>query len=99
MTHFVEYLETGALPEDKGMARYLKNKALPFFLENGQLYRKTFSAPVLKCVDPEEADYCLQEVHEGICGDHLAIKALAYKINRQGYYWPTIHTDAIKFVK
>ncbi|XP_074341926.1 uncharacterized protein LOC141679323 [Apium graveolens] len=47
----------------------------------------------------DEADYCLQEVYEGICGDHLAAKALAYKVIRQGYYWPTIHTDTVAYVK
>ncbi|XP_074328318.1 uncharacterized protein LOC141666223 [Apium graveolens] len=86
MTPYIAYLKDGTLPEDQNKARYLKYKAARFFLENNQLYRRTFSAPTLKCVDPEEADYCLREVHEGICGDHLAAKALAYKLIRQGYY-------------
>ncbi|KAL8098862.1 hypothetical protein AgCh_031544 [Apium graveolens] len=64
-----------------------------------ELYRRTFSAPTLKCVDPDEVDYCLREVHEGICGDHLAAKALAYKVIIQGYYWPTIHADSVAYVK
>ncbi|XP_074347019.1 uncharacterized protein LOC141685838 [Apium graveolens] len=29
----------------------------------------------------------------------MSAKALAHKIIRQGYYWPTIHQDAIEFVK
>ncbi|XP_074355737.1 uncharacterized protein LOC141695388 [Apium graveolens] len=29
----------------------------------------------------------------------MSVKALAHKIIRQGYYWPTIHQDAIEFVK
>ncbi|XP_074355725.1 uncharacterized protein LOC141695377 [Apium graveolens] len=73
--------------EEKGLqrpvyynnAKYLKHKAARFYLKNDQLYRRTFSAPTLKCVDPEKAYYCLREVHEGIYGDHLAAKALAYK--------------------
>lgn len=99
MTPYVQYLEKGILPEDKEKAKYLENKAARFFLQDRQLYRRTFSAPTLKCIDPEEADYCLREVYEGICGDYLAAKALAYKIIRPGYYWPTIHPDATKFVK
>ncbi|XP_074356507.1 uncharacterized protein LOC141696237 [Apium graveolens] len=85
MTPYIAYLRDGTLPEDQNKARYLKHKADRFFLEEGQLYRRTFSAPTLKCVDPEEANYCLREVDEGICVDHLAAKALAYKIIRQGY--------------
>ncbi|XP_074336017.1 uncharacterized protein LOC141673183 [Apium graveolens] len=99
MTPYIAYLRDGTLPEDKNKARYLKHKAARFFLEEGQLYRRTFSAPTLKCVDPEDANYCLQEVHEGIRGNHLASKALAYKIIRQGYYWPTIHSDAVAYVQ
>ncbi|XP_074369759.1 uncharacterized protein LOC141711256 [Apium graveolens] len=99
MTSYIAYLRDGTLPEDQNKARYLKHKAARFFLEEGQLYRRTFSAPTLKCVDPEEANYCLREVHEGICGDHLAAKALAYKIIRQGYYWPTIHSDSVTYVR
>ncbi|XP_074355946.1 uncharacterized protein LOC141695611 [Apium graveolens] len=99
MTPYIAYLRDGALEEDQNKARYLKHKAARFFLEEGQLYRRTFSAPTLKYVDPEEANYCLREVHEGICGDHLAAKALAYKIIRQGYYWPTIHSDYVAYVK
>ncbi|XP_074351247.1 uncharacterized protein LOC141690350 [Apium graveolens] len=99
MTPYIAYLRDGTLPEDQNKARYLKHKAARFFLEEGHLYRRTFSAPTLKCVDPEEANYCLREVHEGICGDHLAAKALAYKIIRQRYYWPTIHSDSVAYVK
>ncbi|XP_074328071.1 uncharacterized protein LOC141665984 [Apium graveolens] len=99
MTPYIAYLKDDTLPEDQNKARYLKYKAARFFLEDNQLYRRTFSAPTLKCVDPDEADYCLREVHEGIYGDHLAAKALAYRVTRQGYYWPTIHTDSVSYVK
>ncbi|XP_074346761.1 uncharacterized protein LOC141685566 [Apium graveolens] len=98
-TPYIDYMRDRTLPKDQNKAKYLKHKAARFFLKNGQLYRRTFSAPTLKCVDPEEANYCLREVHEGICGDHLAAKALAYKVIRQGYYWPTVHSDSIAYVK
>ncbi|XP_074346828.1 uncharacterized protein LOC141685632 [Apium graveolens] len=65
----------------------------------GSAIQKNLFRTYLKCVDPEEANYCLREVHEGICGDHLAAKALAYKIIRQGYYWPTIHSDSVAYVQ
>ncbi|XP_074346459.1 uncharacterized protein LOC141685245 [Apium graveolens] len=99
MNPYIAYLKDGTLPEDQSKARYLKHEDAHFFLEDNQLYRRTFSAPTLKCVNPEEADYYLREVHEGICGDRLAAKSLSYKVIRQGYYWPTIHTDAVAYVK
>ncbi|XP_074377289.1 uncharacterized protein LOC141718807 [Apium graveolens] len=99
MTPFINYLDKGELLEEKGKAQRLKAKAAKFFLEEKLLYRGTFSSPILKCVGPEEAKYCLAEVHEGIRRDHMSTKALAHKIIRQGYYWPTIHQDAIEFMK
>ncbi|XP_074351741.1 uncharacterized protein LOC141690884 [Apium graveolens] len=83
MTPFINYLEKGELPEDKGKAQRLKAKAAKFFIEEGILYRRTFSSPILKCIGPGEAQYFLMEVHEGICGDHMSAKALAHKIIRQ----------------
>ncbi|XP_074375650.1 uncharacterized protein LOC141717464 [Apium graveolens] len=59
MTPFINYLEKGELPEDKGKAQRLKAKASKFFIEEGLLYRSTFSSPILKCLGPEEAKYCL----------------------------------------
>ncbi|XP_074352853.1 uncharacterized protein LOC141692005 [Apium graveolens] len=59
MTPYIAYLRDGTLPEDQNKARYLKHKVARFFLKDGQLYRRTFSAPTLKCVDPDEANYCL----------------------------------------
>ncbi|XP_074342173.1 uncharacterized protein LOC141679618 [Apium graveolens] len=99
MNPFINYLDKGELPEDKGKAHSLKAKAAKLFLEEGLLYCRTFSSPILKCVSPEEAKYFLAEVHEEICGDHMSAKSLAYKIIRQGYYWTTIHQDAIEFMK
>ncbi|XP_074350803.1 uncharacterized protein LOC141690090 [Apium graveolens] len=99
MTPFINSLDKGELPKDKGKAQRLKAKSAKFFLEEGILYRRTFSSLILKCIGPEEAKYYFAEVHEGICGDHMSAKALAHKIIRQGYYWPTIHQDAIEFIK
>ncbi|XP_074342230.1 uncharacterized protein LOC141679701 [Apium graveolens] len=98
MTPYIAYLKDGTLQEYQNKARYLKYKATRLFLEDNQLYRRTFSVLTLKCIDPDKADYCLREVHEGICGDHLAAKELAYKVIRQGYYGPTIHANAVAYV-
>ncbi|XP_074346942.1 uncharacterized protein LOC141685755 [Apium graveolens] len=74
MTPFIKYLEKGELPEDKGKAQRLKAKAAKFFLKEGVLYRRTFLSLFLKCIGPEEAKYCLAEVYEGICGDHMSAR-------------------------
>lgn len=46
-----------------------------------------------------EAVYFLQKIHEGIYGDHMGAKSLAYKLITQGYYWSTMFQDAKDFMK
>uniref|UniRef100_A0A2N9FVX8 Integrase catalytic domain-containing protein n=1 Tax=Fagus sylvatica TaxID=28930 RepID=A0A2N9FVX8_FAGSY len=53
----------------------------------------------LRCLSPEEANYVIREVHEGICGNHSGARALAHKLTRAGYYWPSLLHDATQYVK
>ncbi|KAI0499463.1 hypothetical protein KFK09_020366 [Dendrobium nobile] len=77
----------------------LRRQEANFVVISGELYKRAFSGPYLKCLPPSEADYALREVHSGICGEHLGGKALANKILRQGFYWPTIKHDALEFTQ
>ncbi|KAK3015328.1 hypothetical protein RJ639_007271 [Escallonia herrerae] len=63
------------------------------------LYKHSFTLLYLCCLTPLEADYALREVHEGICGQHLGGRALAHKVLRHGYYWPTMHRDTLDYTK
>ena len=66
---------------------------------NDDLYKRGFAQPYLRCIEEEEAKYVLEEVHGGICGDHMGVKSLIRKIMRAGYFWPVIQQDAAVFVK
>ncbi|XP_076921117.1 uncharacterized protein LOC143582440 [Bidens hawaiensis] len=90
MTPIVRYLREGILPEDKQEARSLLVRALQYEMIDGALYRKLFLGPSLKCIDPLEAEYFIQEIHEGICGMHMGAKMVAARAMRAGYYWPGI---------
>ena len=63
------------------------------------LYKKGFSRLYLRCLIPEEAEYVMREVHEGICGNHFRARSLVHKLIRAGYYWSTIQKDAQNYVK
>lgn len=99
MTPYLNYLVDGVLPLDQMLAKKIKHKSLNFLLIDGDLYRRAYFSPLLRCLVPSKAEYILLEVHEGICGDHIAAKALTYKVFRQGYYWHTIFKEATKYVK
>ena len=51
------------------------------------------------CVEEDEAKYILEEIHEGICGDHIGPRSLVSKIIRIGYFWLTMQRDAREFVE
>ena len=99
MDPIVRYLSDGTSPEDPAEAKRLRWSASQYVIMDGRLYKRSFSLPLLRCLGPTDADYALREVHEGICGNHLGGKSLAYKILRQGYYWPTMRQDAQEFVR
>ena len=81
-----QYLKNAHLSEDKKQARLLRLKAARYILYDGQLYRRGFSTPLLKCVDLTKGNYVLQEIHEGVCGNHSREQSLAYKVLRQEYF-------------
>ena len=72
--------------------------ASQYVVMNRYLYKRSFSLLLLKYLGPTDADYALREVHEEIYENHLGDKFLAYKVLRQGYYWPTMKKDAAELV-
>ncbi|XP_060967074.1 uncharacterized protein LOC133035241 [Cannabis sativa] len=99
MTLIIAYLEKVILPDEKIEARKLLQQAAQYVIYDGRLYCKSFSQPLLKCIDGEDCGYILCEVHGGICGNHTGGNSLALKIMRQRYYWPTLRQDAFNFAK
>ena len=85
-TSIVSYLKDGLLPKDKEEARKLRVKATRFFLMDKVLYKRGFSKPYLRCLNPDESLYVLKDIHEGACGNHSRAKSLVYKMAQAGYY-------------
>uniref|UniRef100_A0A2N9ELA1 Uncharacterized protein n=1 Tax=Fagus sylvatica TaxID=28930 RepID=A0A2N9ELA1_FAGSY len=59
----------------------------------------THDATLLRCVDAEEANRLIQEMHAGLMGAHANGPFLARKIMRAGYYWLTMERDCIRHVQ
>ena len=94
-----DYLLNGTLLSGPNEASKLRTISAKFNLLMGTLYKQGFSAPLLKCVGKEDADYIIRDVHEVICGNHIGARTLAEKVLRQGYYWPTMLKDATNLVR
>ena len=94
----IQYLKSSAVTTESESAK-LRIRAARYILIEDVLYKKSFSLPFLRCLRPEEAQYALREIHEGICGQHMGSRSLSYKALRQGYYWPTMKRDSASFVQ
>ncbi|GKV50077.1 hypothetical protein SLEP1_g56793 [Rubroshorea leprosula] len=79
----LSFLRDGIVPEDRQEAMKLRRKASRYTLVDGVLYKRSFSLPLLRCLNPYEAEYALREVREGVCGSHVDARTLAYKVLRQ----------------
>nr|XP_025665276.1 uncharacterized protein LOC112763957 [Arachis hypogaea] len=95
----LQYLFDGTLPPDPKEGKRIKREAANYTVVAGQLYKRGFSQPLLKCVEPENTGYILHEIHEGCCGHHIGGKTLAQKVIKAGYFWPTVIRDSIQIVK
>uniref|UniRef100_A0A2N9IU12 Uncharacterized protein n=1 Tax=Fagus sylvatica TaxID=28930 RepID=A0A2N9IU12_FAGSY len=58
-----------------------------------------FQDPTLLCVHPGLVDDLLYEIHEGICGSHTGGRSLAHRAMSQGYWWPFMQSDAVRYVR
>ncbi|XP_050217725.1 uncharacterized protein LOC126668580 [Mercurialis annua] len=93
------YLMDGTLPENRDKAYKILRQAPYYAFLDGILYRKSFTHPWSRCLTAEEGEYVLREIHEGICGAHIAPRMLAKKAVLQGYYWPLMVRQAEEIVK
>ncbi|XP_074352415.1 uncharacterized protein LOC141691576 [Apium graveolens] len=73
MAPILAYIKEGSLPNEKNEARRIKYKAARYVIYDGVLYRRGFNVPLLKCIDGDECNYILREVHEGIYGNHSGV--------------------------
>ncbi|XP_008229063.1 PREDICTED: uncharacterized protein LOC103328449 [Prunus mume] len=99
MDPIIQFLQNQTLPAGLAEARRVGYRSAPYLIINDCLYKPGFSLPYLRCLTPEEGNYVLWEIYEGICDNHSSARSLAHKPIRQGYFWPSLHTDAQAFTQ
>ncbi|XP_071921853.1 uncharacterized protein [Coffea arabica] len=67
-----EFLKTGSYPPgaDATAKNFLCRLSSKFFLNGDVVYKRTSDLGLLRCVDEEEADYLMKEVHSGILSEN-----------------------------
>jgi hypothetical protein len=89
------------LPLDRAEARQLARRAKSFVLlgDGKELYHRSPSGILQRCISIAEGQELLQEIHSGACDHHAAPRALVGNAFRQGFYWPTMVADATRIVR
>ncbi|XP_027174008.1 uncharacterized protein LOC113773572 [Coffea eugenioides] len=98
MSPFILFLGQGILPEDRAETRKIQRKAARYAFRDGELYKRSYLGPWLRCVTPEEGRRVLHEVHKGLCGAHVGHRMLAKKTLLLGYFCPSVRQDAQNLV-
>jgi ribonuclease HI len=77
-TPYLQYLHRGELPLDRAEARRLARRAKSFVLlgDGKELYHRSPSGILQRCISIAEGQELLQEIHSGACGHHAAPRAL-----------------------
>ena len=96
---FLDWLDRGELPDDRTEARRLARRPKTYALYNDELYRRSPSGVLQRCISAEAGQALLWDLHTGTCGHHVAPRTLVGNAFRQGFYWPTAVADATKLVR
>jgi ribonuclease HI len=91
---FIDYIREQKVPTDKNLVVQLIRRA------RDKLYRRGATSRVLmKCIPREEGKDILEEIHKGVCGNHVSSRMLVSKAFRRAFYWPTALGDAEELVR
>jgi hypothetical protein len=77
-TPYLQFLHRGEIPLDRAKARRLARRAKSFVLlsDGKELYHRSPSGILQRCISITEGQELLQEIHSGACGHHAAPRAL-----------------------
>jgi hypothetical protein len=94
-----EFLVNGGLPAGETESRRIQRRSKAYTIINGEMYKRSVTGVLQRCVEPEEGKEMLREIHQGECGHHASSRALVAKVFRHGFYWPTALEDAEDMVR
>jgi hypothetical protein len=92
------YLHHHYEPDNNTELTRMQQRAKAYQIIGVELYKTSVTGPLLRCLSRDEGKELLAQTHSGVCGGHIGARALAAKVFRQSFYWPSIVDDASKLV-
>jgi ribonuclease HI len=87
MQPYLAYMLNKKLPEDIVEARRIAQRSKAFVIVKGELYKKSISGVLQRCITPQEGQAMLYDIHPRVCHHHASSRAIAAKAFRAGFYW------------
>ena len=100
-TNIHTYHETGSAANhlDPINKRAVRLKSAPYQLVNNVLFKKHADGLLLRCLEKEESNLVLTQLHDKPAGSHFGGDTTTHKILREGYFWPTLFKYAHAFIR
>ena len=96
---FLAYMLRKELHTDPTEAKRITRRSKAFTIINGELYKRSISGVLQRCIDPSDGKAILLDIHAGTCGHHASSRALVAKAFRAGFYWPTAMQEVEDMVR
>jgi hypothetical protein len=85
----MDFMVNGQVPADEAEARRIMRRSKAYTIINKEIYKRSATGVLQRCVESAEGQDMLREIHQGECGHHASSRALVSKAFRHGFYWPT----------
>ena len=84
------FMLDGSLPSDEVSARKIQRRSKSFTIINRELYKRSVTTVLQRCVEPEEGQEILRDIHQGECGHHASSRAIVAKAFSTGSTGPKL---------
>ena len=100
-SYVVQYLKNGHddPTKPKHRQRLIEAEATNYTMIKDQLYRRGKDGNLRLCVPESQYFDVLHHAHARIAGGHFSGQITARTILWSGLWWPTLHQDALEYVK
>ena len=82
------YLTHGSSPShlDARKRQALRLKSLQYQMIDGDLFQQNYDNVLLTCLEKDDANHILTELHDAPAGGHFCGETTAHNVLRAGYY-------------
>ena len=83
---YLDWINRGVLPSDRAQARRVARPAKSFVVIDRELYKRSPSGVLQRCIPIPEGKELIRDIHAGIYGHHTTPRTLVGNAFRQGFY-------------